>query len=78
MTVTSHICTADLLVGGRRTPAADGRTFSVLDPAHGTPIAEVALAGRPDVDRAVAAARAALTAPEWARMRTGEDRKSVV
>ncbi|MGW1346046.1 aldehyde dehydrogenase family protein [Kribbella sp. NPDC002412] len=61
-----------LLIDGKQVPAADGRTFTVVDPAHGTPIAEVALAGSVDVDHAVAAARGALTAPEWGRMRTAD------
>jgi aldehyde dehydrogenase (NAD+) len=62
----------ELLIDGKRVPAADGRTFTVLDPSRGTPIAEVALAGPSDVDQAVAAARAAFTAPEWARMRAAD------
>jgi acyl-CoA reductase-like NAD-dependent aldehyde dehydrogenase len=48
-----------LLIGGERVPAADGRTFETLDPASGNPIAAVAHAGAADVDAAVAAARAA-------------------
>ncbi|WP_158852095.1 aldehyde dehydrogenase family protein [Saccharothrix deserti] len=64
--------TTELLIDGKRVPAADGRTFTVVDPAHGTPIAEVSLAGAADVDQAVAAARAAFTAPEWARMRAAD------
>ncbi|AZM61098.1 MULTISPECIES: aldehyde dehydrogenase family protein [unclassified Streptomyces] len=61
-----------LLVDGKQVPAADGRTFTVLDPSDGTALAHVALAGRADVDRAVAAARTAFTAPEWARMRPAD------
>ncbi|MPY57805.1 aldehyde dehydrogenase family protein [Streptomyces spongiae] len=61
-----------LLVDGKRVPAADGRTFSVLDPSNGSAFAEVALAGPQDVDQAVAAARAAFTAPEWARLRAAD------
>ncbi|MFF4503079.1 aldehyde dehydrogenase family protein [Streptomyces sp. NPDC001401] len=61
-----------LLVDGKEVPAADGRTFAVLDPSDGTEFAQVALAGPADVDQAVAAARAAFTAPEWARMRAAD------
>ncbi|ONI80724.1 aldehyde dehydrogenase [Saccharothrix sp. ALI-22-I] len=64
--------TTELLIDGKRVPAADGRTFTVVDPAHGAPIAEVSLAGVADVDQAVAAARTAFTAPEWARMRAAD------
>ncbi|WP_112266024.1 aldehyde dehydrogenase family protein [Lentzea terrae] len=66
MTVT------ELLIDGKRVPAADGRTFTVVDPALGDPIAEVSLAGKADVDAAVVAARAAFTAPEWAGMRAAD------
>ncbi|MGW3650049.1 aldehyde dehydrogenase family protein [Streptomyces sp. NPDC000878] len=61
-----------LLVDGKQVPATDGRTFTVLDPSDGTTITQVALAGAEDVDQAVAAARAAFTAPEWARMRAAD------
>ncbi|MEV0475410.1 aldehyde dehydrogenase family protein [Streptomyces prunicolor] len=62
----------ELLLDGKQVPAADGRTFTVLDPSNGTALAQVALAGTADVDQAVAAARAAFTAPEWARMRAAD------
>ncbi|MGW0757702.1 aldehyde dehydrogenase family protein [Streptomyces sp. NPDC002814] len=61
-----------LLIDGKPVPAADGRTFTVLDPSDGTAITRVALAGKADVDQAVAAARAAFTSPEWARMRAAD------
>ena len=48
-----------LFVNGEFTPAADGRTFTTVNPASEEPLAEVALAGDADVDRAVRAARAA-------------------
>jgi acyl-CoA reductase-like NAD-dependent aldehyde dehydrogenase len=57
-----------LLIGAERPEAADGRTFATLDPASGREIAEVAHAGAEDVDRAVAAARAAFTDGPWASM----------
>lgn len=49
----------ELLIGGERAAAADGATFETRDPATGEAIASVAQAGPADVDRAVAAARAA-------------------
>jgi acyl-CoA reductase-like NAD-dependent aldehyde dehydrogenase len=58
---------AHLLIGGERVPAADGRTFATLDPATGREITSVALGGPEDVERAVAAARAALSG-EWASL----------
>jgi acyl-CoA reductase-like NAD-dependent aldehyde dehydrogenase len=57
-----------LLIGAERLDAADGRTFATIDPATGRDIAEVALGGPEDADRAVAAARAAFTDSPWATM----------
>ena len=57
-----------LLIGAERPAAVDGRTFMTIDPATGREIAEVAQAGPEDVERAVAAARAAFTDGPWASM----------
>ena len=57
-----------LLIGAERPEAADGRTFATLDPASGREIATVAHAGAPDVELAVAAARAAFADGPWATM----------
>jgi len=54
-----------LLIAGESAPAADGRTFETFDPATGQPIASVPQGGADDVDRAVAAARAALEEGPW-------------
>jgi aldehyde dehydrogenase (NAD+) len=48
-----------LFIGGEFVPPADGGSFATLNPATEEPLAEVAQAGEQDVDRAVAAARAA-------------------
>ncbi|MEV8638494.1 aldehyde dehydrogenase family protein [Streptosporangium sp. NPDC051023] len=58
----------DLFIGGKWGPAESGATFTTLNPADGSVFEECAEAGVADVDRAVAAARAALTDPEWADM----------
>jgi acyl-CoA reductase-like NAD-dependent aldehyde dehydrogenase len=50
-------------IAGDEVPAASGATFESLDPANGEPIATLARGGAVDVDRAVAAARAAY--PAW-------------
>jgi acyl-CoA reductase-like NAD-dependent aldehyde dehydrogenase len=57
-----------LLIGSDHLEAADGRTFATLDPATGREIAHVAQAGELDVERAVAAARAAFEDGPWASM----------
>jgi aldehyde dehydrogenase (NAD+) len=51
-------------IGGADAGAADGRTFAKLDPATGAVICQVSRSTRADVDRAVAAAKAAQ--PAWA------------
>jgi acyl-CoA reductase-like NAD-dependent aldehyde dehydrogenase len=56
-----------LLIGGERVPGAEGRTFTTYNPATGEALAEVALAGMEDVERAVAAARAAFDDGPWPR-----------
>lgn len=70
--MTGELRLTELLIDGKQVPAADGRFFTVLDPSDGAVIAQVALAGKADVDQAVAAARSALTSPEWARMRAAD------
>ena len=50
-------------IAGDEVPAASGATFESLDPTNGEPIATLARGGAEDVDRAVAAARAAY--PAW-------------
>lgn len=52
-------------IGGEWVAAESGRTFATLNPATGEPVGEVPLAAQADVDRAVAAARAAF--PAWSR-----------
>ena len=56
-----------LLIGDEWLEAADGRTFTTVDPSTGEPICEVAMAGAGDVDRAASAARAALEGA-WAKV----------
>ncbi len=57
-----------LLIDGEFCAAASGKTFSTLDPSTEEVIAEVAEADAADVDRAVAAARKALTEGPWSKM----------
>ncbi|WP_321874215.1 aldehyde dehydrogenase family protein [Burkholderia ubonensis] len=55
-----------LFIDGRFVPAISGESLATLNPHDNTVIADVAMAGRPDVDRAVAASRRAF--PAWSRM----------
>ena len=57
-----------LLIGGRWVDSASGKTFDDLNPATGEVLAKVAEADREDVNRAVAAARAAFEDGPWSRM----------
>ena len=55
-----------LFIGGRFVDAESGETLPTLNPHDNTPIADVAMAGRADVDKAVEAAERAF--PAWSRM----------
>ena len=57
-----------LLIGGQWVEALSGRTFDSINPATGQVIAQLAEGGEEDVDRAVAAARAAFEGP-WSRFK---------
>ena len=59
-----------LLIDGEEHAAE--RTRTVIDPATGEPIAEVADASAADAERAVAAARAAYRRGDWSRITPGE------
>ncbi|HVA11950.1 MAG TPA: aldehyde dehydrogenase family protein [Stellaceae bacterium] len=61
----------DLLIDGKRVPAASGRYFETVDPATEQSIALVAEADAADIDAAVRAARAAFEG-KWGRMRAAE------
>ncbi len=59
-----------LSIGGRFTAAQDGQTIAVRNPHDNSVLANVALAGAVDVDRAVVAAHAAF--PAWRRVSASE------
>src|SRR5438270_10624740 len=60
-----HMTTNLLVVGGERAPAAEGKTFSVIEPGTGGPMAEVAEAGPEDARRAVDVAVRAFEEGPW-------------
>ncbi|GAA4756884.1 aldehyde dehydrogenase family protein [Gordonia alkaliphila] len=60
-----------LLIGGAWVDAASGEKFETVDPATGEVITRVAKGTAEDIDRAVAAARAAYEGP-WSRMKPNE------
>lgn len=55
-----------LYINGKFVPAADGAELATLNPHDNSVIANVAMAGRQDIDVAVAAAQSAY--PKWSRM----------
>ncbi|BAN26105.1 aldehyde dehydrogenase family protein [Caballeronia insecticola] len=55
-----------LFIDGRFVPALSGATLATLNPHDNSEIAQVSMAGREDVDRAVAAAKKAF--PAWSAM----------
>src|ERR1035438_1175664 len=60
------------LINGRWVGAASGKTFDVFNPADGSRIARVAEGDTEDINRAVAAARAAFESGPWPRMTPSE------
>ncbi len=61
----------DLLIDGRRIPAASGRYFETIDPATERALGEVAAGDAADVDAAVRSARAAFEG-RWGQARAAE------
>jgi len=56
-----------LVVGGERRSAAENKSFAVIEPGTGAPMAEVAEAGPEDARRAVDTAVRAFDAGPWPR-----------
>ncbi len=61
-----------LVLGGERVPAAEGKTFAVIEPGTGKPFAEVAEAGPEDAERAVQIAYRAFEEGRWPRLSATE------
>lgn len=57
-----------LYIGGEWQDASSGKTFTSINPATAEPLAEIAEGAAEDIDRAVAAARAAFEDSDWTRM----------
>jgi aldehyde dehydrogenase (NAD+) len=61
-----------VFINNRWSPAASGRTLPVVAPAEGKVFTSIAAGGKEDVDRAAAAARAALEDGAWGRLTATE------
>src|SRR5277367_6101767 len=57
-----------MLINGKWVEAASGKTFPTYNPATGEVLAHVAEGDKEDIDRAVAAARAAFEKGPWRRI----------
>ena len=76
---TDHIRIADsygLFIDGEMVEPASGESFATINPARDEKLADVALGGAADVDRAVQAARRALEGP-WRQM-SGAERGKIL
>ena len=62
------IGSTQLLINNEWVESASGKRFETIDPATGEVICDVAEADAPDVERAVAAARAAFEGGDWSKM----------
>jgi aldehyde dehydrogenase (NAD+) len=72
MTQTESIRTFGLYINGAWSPASDGATETLYNPANGSAVAITARATADDVDRAVAAARHSFDNGSWSDVRHTE------
>src|ERR1700686_641942 len=68
------ISATKLLINGQWVSSASGKTFPTINPSTGEVITKVAEADAPDVDKAVAAARAAFDHGPWRKKVTAAQR----
>ena len=61
-----------MLIDGKWLDSSSGRTFETINPATGDVIAHVAEGEKPDIDKAVAAARRAFDKGPWRKMNARE------
>lgn len=66
-----------MLINGKWTEAASGKTFPTYDPSTGEVLARIAEGDREDIDRAVKAARAAFDTGPWSRMTASERGRAI-
>jgi len=67
-----------LLINGKWVNSASGKTFPTINPSTGEVITQVAEADAADVDKAVAAARAAFETGAWRRKMTASQRGAMI
>src|SRR5271168_1357449 len=71
--VTGYVTkTRKMLINGKWVDAASGKTFKTYNPATGEVLSNIAEGDKEDIDRAVAAARAAFDSGPWSRISPSE------
>src|SRR5499427_2845011 len=75
---TVKVSATRLLINNKWADAASGKTFPTINPATGETIAQVAEADAADVDKAVAAARAAFDNGPWRKKLTASQRGNLM
>jgi gamma-glutamyl-gamma-aminobutyraldehyde dehydrogenase len=65
-------------INGRFSSAKSGRTFSTVNPANGSTIAEIAACEAEDIDHAVTKAREAFEQGVWSRMPPVERKHALI
>ncbi|MGB6545386.1 MAG: aldehyde dehydrogenase family protein, partial [Candidatus Acidiferrales bacterium] len=70
--------TQKMLINGKWVDAASGKTFDTYNPATGEVLSRVAEGDREDINRAVAAARAAFDSGPWTQKLTASDRSRLM
>src|SRR5262252_2861234 len=75
---TVKVSATRLLINNKWTDATSGKTFPTINPATGETIAQVAEADAADVDKAVAAARAAFDNGPWRKKLTASQRGNLM
>jgi len=70
--------TQKMLINGKWVAAASGKTFDTYNPATGEVLSRVAEGDREDINRAVAAARAAFDSGPWTQSLTASDRGKLI
>jgi len=66
-----------ILINGKWTDSASGKTFPTYNPATGDVLSQVAEGDREDIDRAVKAARAAFETGPWSKMTPSERGRAI-
>jgi acyl-CoA reductase-like NAD-dependent aldehyde dehydrogenase len=65
-------------IDGRFTPAISGKTFDTISPIDGRVLAHVAACDAADIDRAVAAARAAFEKGSWSEVAPRQRKRTLI